>query len=180
MGNVVFLLFSIVVLVDSTPQFGFGGFGGFGFGLTVTTKVRTKTSSQNCAGSQCNQNNFGKEKREVVQGEVSEDDLGVTKSEALTHLLEELNIPNVDKNVPDTNTEEAEEQVSPVMDDKVDISAVLGTVEDGGDEALVEEVEEERDGAEEVLDSELETILESGTLNSEAVHVLAVEPKETS
>merc|ERR1712240_255060 len=131
-----------------------GGLGGFGpnFG----------SYSQNCAGSQCNQNNFGKKKREAVQDGDSEDDLIIAKSEALTHLSEELDIPNVDKNVPDTNTEEAEEQVSPVMEDKVDTSAVLGIVGDGDDEALVEEVEEERDGAEEVLDTELETILESG------------------
>jgi len=54
----------------------------------------------------------------VVDGDI-EDDLNDTKSEELTHLTEELHIPNVDGNVSDANAIEAEEQDSPIEDDKV-------------------------------------------------------------
>ena len=48
-----FILPTILLLGVCDAQFG-GGFGGFG------------GATQNCAGSQCNQNNFGRKKREIV------------------------------------------------------------------------------------------------------------------
>jgi len=143
---VTFLLLSIVAFVDSTPQFGFGGFGnsqnclgsrcnqnnlggggfggfgGFGGGFGGFGGYGGLGGfgghSQNCAGSQCNQNNFGKKKREaVVDGDI-EDELNDTKSEEITHLTE-LPTPNVEGNVSDTDAKEAEEQVSRIEDDNV-------------------------------------------------------------
>merc|ERR1712098_311066 len=194
---------------------GFGGFGGFGqnFG-----------HAQNCVGSQCNQNNFGKKKREVLVDEDTEplEIDGVSKSEEPTHSMNERLIPNVEK-----NTEDAENRISPVDDDQfstddADITLTNSVfnggdsdivfmkplrgdagnkiVEDGSEEALVEEfeLEEEVERAEEVLNLELETILDSAGWDSEktkthenvaaseaedvleaANNILSIEPEET-
>jgi len=92
---VIFHLFVSLALVDSTPQFGFGGFGnsqnclgsrcnqnnlggggfggfrggfgGYGGGFGGFGGFGQNFGhAQNCVGSQCNQNNFGKKKREAL------------------------------------------------------------------------------------------------------------------
>merc|ERR1719228_576561 len=251
---VVFLLFVFLALVDSTPQFGFGGFGnsqnclgsrcnqnnlgGGGFGGFrggfggYGGFGQNFGHAQNCVGSQCNQNNFGKKKREAVVDADTEhlqsDGDGVGTSEESTHSMKKLPTPLVDMNVSDTNTEDAEDRMSPVDDDQVStddtefklsensaldevdsdivvLNPLRGDagnkiVEDGSEEALVEEfeLEEEVERAEEVLNLELETILDSAGWDSEktithenvaaseaedtledANNIISIEPEET-
>merc|ERR1711962_981539 len=161
---VTFPLLSTVAFVDSTPQFGFGGFGnsqnclgsrcnqnnlggggfggfrgGFGgYGGGFGGFGQNFGHAQNCVGSQCNQNNFGKKKREALVDEDTEplEIDGVGKSEEPTHSMNERPIPNGEK-----NTEDDKNRISLVDDhqastDDADIK-LTNSVFDGRDSDIV-------------------------------------------
>jgi len=214
---VIFHLFVSLALVDSTPQFGFGGFGnsqnclgsrcnqnnlggggfggfrggfgGYGGGFGGFGGFGQNFGhAQNCVGSQCNQNNFGKKKREALDEDTEPLEIdGVGKSEEPTHSINERPIPKVEKNTENRISPVNDHQVSTDDTDikltnsvfEVDSDNVLKKhlsrdngnkiVEDGSEEALVEEfeLEEEVEKAEQVLNLELETILDSAGWDSE-------------